>query len=193
MSDLRTLLAKLEFSEPTYLLACLSALLIIVLAFLPSGRLVFSSLRLLPAHGHTFRTRLIWLPTALLAAAAILLGVALAGPRLPDRSQRIEREGIAIMMAVDISGSMRALDLSEGDVERTRLEAVKSVFEEFVQGEGELEGRPDDAIGIVSFAGFADTRCPLTLDHNILLQTADTLEIVTERREDGTAIGSTLR
>ena len=79
MSDLRTLLANLEFSEPTYLLACLSALLIIVLAFLPSGRLVFSSLRLLPAHGHTFRTRLIWLPTALLAAAAILLGVALAG------------------------------------------------------------------------------------------------------------------
>lgn len=192
MIVLSTLLAPLEFREPTYLLACLSALVIIVLAFMPSGRLVFSSLRLLPAHGHTFRTRLMWLPTGLLAAAAILLGLALAGPRVPDRSQRVEREGIAIMMAVDISGSMRALDLSEGDKERTRLEAVKSVFEEFIVGQGELAGRPDDAVGIISFAGFADTRCPLTLDHSILLQIADTLEIVTERREDGTAVGDGL-
>lgn len=192
MSFLTTLLAPLELREPMYLLASLSALLIILLAFIPSGRLVFSSLGLLPAHGHTFRTRLMWLPTALLAAAAILLGFALAGPRLPDRSQRVEREGIAIMMAIDISGSMRALDLSEGDDERTRLEAVKSVFEEFIVGAGDLVGRSDDAVGIVSFAGFADTRCPLTLDHDILMQIARGLQIVTERREDGTALGDGL-
>lgn len=193
MNFLTSLMAPLEFREPTYLLASFSAIVIVLVAFMPSGRLVFSSLKLLPAHGHTVRTRLMWLPTALLAAAAILLGIALAGPRLPDRSQRVEREGIAIMMAVDISGSMRALDLSDGDDDRTRLEAVKSVFEEFVIGEGDvLDGRPDDAIGIVSFAGFADTRCPLTLDHDILLQIARSLEIVTERREDGTALGDGL-
>ncbi len=193
MSFLTGLLSPLEFREPTYILASFSAIVIVLVAFMPSGRLVFSSLKLLPAHGHTFRTRLMWLPTALLAASAILLGIALAGPRLPDRSQRVEREGIAIMMAVDISGSMRALDLSDGDDDRTRLEAVKSVFEEFVVGEGdELGGRLDDAIGIVSFAGFADTRCPLTLDHGILLQVARGLKIVTERREDGTALGDGL-
>jgi Ca-activated chloride channel family protein len=189
MTYIASLFAPLEFREPMYLLASLSAVLIIVLAYVPSGRLVFSSLRLLPQQSKTFRTRLIWLPTALLAAAAIMLGLSLAGPRLPDRSQRVEREGIAIMMAVDISGSMRALDLSDGDDEGTRLEAVKSVFEEFIVGKGDLAGRPDDAVGIVSFAGFADTRCPLTLDHDILLQIARTLEIVSERREDGTAIG----
>ncbi len=192
MTYISSLFAPLEFREPTYLLASLSAILIIILAFAPSGRLVFSSLRLLPAHSSTFRTRLMWLPTALLAAAAIMMGLALAGPRLPDRSQRVEREGIAIMMAVDISGSMRALDLSDGDDEGTRLEAVKGVFEEFIIGAGDLGGRPDDAVGIVSFAGFADTRCPLTLDHGILLQIARDLEIVTERREDGTAIGDGL-
>lgn len=193
MSALLLLFKQLEFREPWYLLSCLAALLVIIVAFLPSGRLVFSSLRLLPSHSHTFRTRLVWLPTALLAAAAVLLGVALAGPRLPDRSQRIEREGIAIMMAVDISSSMSALDLSKGDKERTRLGAVKDVFKEFVAGDGgTLAGRLDDAIGIVSFAGFADTRCPLTLDHNILAEIADQLKIVTVRREDGTAVGDGL-
>lgn len=186
------LIAPLEFREPTYLLACLTAILIALSALSPSGRVLFSSLKILPSHSHTIRTRLVWLPTALLALAAVALGVALAGPRLPDRSQRIEREGIAIMMAVDISGSMQALDLSEGDVERTRLDAVKSVFQEFVRGTKVLAGRPDDQIGIISFAGFADTRCPLTLDHEILMQVAEDLQIVTERREDGTAVGDGL-
>ncbi len=190
--SLASLVAPLEFREPWYLLACASALLVVLSAWAPSGRVLFSSLKLLPAHAHTFRTRLIWLPTALLALAAIFLGIALAGPRLPDRSQRIEREGIAIMMAVDISGSMQALDLSEGDEERTRLDAVKSVFKEFVGGTDNLAGRQDDQIGIISFAGFADTRCPLTLDHSILLQVARSLEIVTARREDGTAVGDGL-
>lgn len=186
------LFGPLEFREPDYLYLCLLALLVIALAFAPSGRVIFSSLRLLPKHGHSFRTRLLWLPPALLAASTILLSIALAGPRMPDRSQRIEREGIAIMMAVDISSSMKALDLSEGGNERTRLDAVKSVFMEFVLGKGDQKGRPDDAIGIVSFAGFADTRCPLTLDHNILAQIAEDVQIVDERREDGTAVGDGL-
>ena len=69
------------------------------------------------------------------------------------------------MMVVDISGSMQALDLSTDDRERTRLEAVQDVFEEFVLGGSGLEGRPDDAIGLIHFARYADTACPLTLDH----------------------------
>jgi Ca-activated chloride channel family protein len=96
------------------------------------------------------------------------------------------------MMAVDISSSMSALDLSRGKKETTRLQAVQSVFKDFVEGDGELSGRPDDAIGLVSFAGFADTRCPLTFDHGILLKIASSLQIVDERREDGTAMGDGL-
>ncbi|MCP4445016.1 MAG: VWA domain-containing protein [Myxococcales bacterium] len=189
---LASLIAPLEFREPWYLLACASALLIVLSSLSPPGRVLFSSLEILPSHSHTLRTRMIWLPTALLALSAILLGIALAGPRLPDRSQRIEREGIAIMMAVDISGSMQALDLSEGGREVTRLDAVKSVFAEFVRGTDKLAGRPDDQIGVISFASFADTKCPLTLDHDILMQVAERLEIVTSRSEGGTAIGDGL-
>ena len=56
-------------------------------------------------------------------------------------------------MVVDTSGSMVALDLSTETQERTRLDAVKDVFVKFVQGGDGLAGRPDDSIGIVSFAG----------------------------------------
>jgi Ca-activated chloride channel family protein len=98
-----------------------------------------------------------------------------------------------MVLAVDVSGSMRALDLGRGGAEQTRLDAVKQVFERFVLGDGEaLRGRRDDAIGLVSFAGFADTRSPVTLDHGNLVVAARQLELVTERSEDGTAIGDGL-
>lgn len=182
---------QVEFREPLYLLATLAALLVPLLALAPSGRMLYSSIRILPRTS-SWRMRILWVPTLLLSVAVILMGIALAGPRLPDRSQRVQREGIAIMMAVDISSSMMALDLSEGPEKRTRLQAVQKVFKEFVEGSDDLGGRPDDAIGLVSFAGFADTRCPLTFDHGILVDIADSLEIVDERREDGTAIGDGL-
>lgn len=191
-AELRRVLAIVELREPWFLLAAASALIVVALARLPRGRLRFSSLSLLPAGGASWRTRLAWVPTALLALAALCLSVAIAGPRVPERSETVRRSGIAIMMVVDVSGSMRALDLSEGDDEQTRLDAVKEVFADFVRGAGELGGRPNDAIGIVSFAGFADTRVPLTLDHDILMEVARSLEIVTSRAEDGTAIGDGL-
>ena len=190
--ELRRLLVQLELREPWFLLAALSAVAVLLLARLPRGRLRFSSLSLVPAHRGSWRTRLAWVPTAGLVLAALCLSIALAGPRLPDRSERERREGIAIMMIVDLSGSMRALDLSEGDEERTRLDAVKSEFTNFVRGDGELAGRRDDAIGIVSFAGFADTRVPLTLDHDIVMEVAAELDFAESADEDGTAIGDGL-
>jgi Ca-activated chloride channel family protein len=128
----------------------------------------------------------------MLAVALVSLTVALAGPRIGERYSRVHREGIAIMMIVDISGSMRVLDLSTEDGERTRLAAVQDVFESFVLGGSGLPGRPDDAIGLVSFAGYADTAVPLTLDHENLTAIARDLEIVADRSEDGTAIGDAL-
>ena len=94
-------------------------------------------------------------------------------------------------MAVDVSGSMRALDLSEKNHELTRLDAVKRVFEQFVLGSKDLDGRPDDAIGLVAFARYADTRSPLTLDHGNLVTAARQLDFARED-EDGTAIGAGL-
>lgn len=156
-----------------------------------SGRVVFSSLRALPVGGQTWRTELAWVPDVLMALAVVAFVVALAGPRRGDRESRVRREGIAIMMAVDISGSMRALDLSEKNRELTRLEAVREVFERFVLGGKKLAGRVDDAIGLVAFARYAETRSPLTLDHGNLVGAARQLDFAPQG-EDGTAIGAGL-
>jgi Ca-activated chloride channel family protein len=157
------------------------------------GRILFSSLRVLPARSSTWRTQLAWVPDVLFALSIVVLAIAMAGPRRGERDARIRREGIAIVMAVDTSSSMAALDLSDRGTEKTRLDAVKDVFEQFVLGKGPLRGRPDDAIGLVSFARYADTRSPLTLDHGNLV-TADRVLALTPPRtaDDGTAIGDGL-
>lgn len=183
-----------HFHEPWFLLAALVAFPIFWLSFRPAGHVTFSSFKLLPERSSSWRTLFSWVPDALIALGAIGLAVALAGPRTPTQDKKVKRRGISIMMVIDTSGSMEALDLSLDDRERTRLDAVKDVFVQFVrgQGDGDLRGRPDDSIGIVSFAGYADTRCPLTLNHGSLVTISKDLEIVSERAEDGTAIGDGL-
>jgi Ca-activated chloride channel family protein len=174
-----------ELTHPFYLFAAFAAIPALLLARHAAGRVVFSSLAALPARGASWRTALAWLPDALIAGAVLAFAVALAGPRKGDIDARVHSEGIAIVMAVDTSGSMAALDLSEHEHEQTRLDAVKGVFRSFVSG------RPDDAIGLVSFAKFADTRAPLTLDHGNLTAALEALEI-SQGNEDGTAIGDGL-
>jgi Ca-activated chloride channel family protein len=186
------LLQDVELTQPWFLLAALVAIPALLLARRAAGRVVFSSLAALPARGASWRTRLDWLPDILVAVAVIALAVALAGPRAGQKDARVRREGIAIAMVVDLSSSMQALDLSSGGVEQTRLDAVKKVFERFVLGGDGLAGRSDDAIGLVSFARYADTRSPLTLDHGNLVTAARSLALVSERSEDGTAIGDGL-
>jgi Ca-activated chloride channel family protein len=180
--------------EPTHPWLVLVALLAIpayLLSRASAGRVVFSSLRVLPLGGHTWRTRLAWLPDAMIAAAVVALAIGLTGPRAGDQTARVRRDGIAIMMAVDVSGSMRALDLSENSRELTRLDAVKQTFERFVLGGDKLAGRPDDAIGLVAFATYAETRSPLTLDHGNLAAAAR--QVTFARDDEGsTAIGAGL-
>lgn len=183
---------QIEFRHPWLLAVGALAVVVYLLSRRAGGTVVFSSLRLLPRTSSSWRTRFAWAPDLLLAIAALALVVAMAGPRIPDRQSRVTREGIAIAMVVDISGSMQALDLSTEQEELTRLDAAMQVFTEFVRGGDGLRGRPDDAIGIVSFARYADTRCPPTLDHGILFDVASDLEIVTDRSEDGTALGDGL-
>jgi Ca-activated chloride channel homolog len=113
----------------------------------------------------------------LVLAAMLLLVVGLAQPRRSHSSETITGEGVDIMIALDISGSMQALDFAPRD----RLEAAKDVIREFIAG------RPHDRIGLVLFAARAFTQCPLTLDRRILLGFLD--EVQTGMIEDGTAIG----
>ncbi|MFO7653806.1 MAG: VWA domain-containing protein [Candidatus Krumholzibacteriia bacterium] len=117
-----------------------------------------------------------WLP-AVTGLALLLLVVALSGPRLPQHQETVEGEGIDIVVALDISGSMRALDFDPLD----RLAAAKEVIRDFV------EGRPRDRMGLVLFAARAFTQCPLTLDHRVLLGFLDEVEV--GLIDDGTAIG----
>lgn len=107
----------------------------------------------------------------------VLVAVALARPQQGLEEFRLQTEGVAIQMCIDRSGSMQAVDFRLGGREVDRLTAVKQVFHDFVAGKGQLSGRPNDQIGLIEFGGYADSKCPLTLDHGALLQVLDTVKI----------------
>jgi Ca-activated chloride channel family protein len=156
----------------------------------------FSSVAPVRRLGGTVRTRLRHSVPVMRSLAILLLAICLARPQAHDEQTRIFSEGIAIQLLVDRSGSMQAMDFTVNGEPVDRLTAVKGVVQDFVRGDDRLEGRGDDLIGMIVFAGFADSRCPLTLDHAYLLDTLDETEIVdaqTEGRdEDGTAIGEAM-
>lgn len=113
---------------------------------------------------------------ALRTLALASLIVAFARPQSGFSGETILTEGIDIVLALDLSSSMLAEDLTP-----TRVEAVKQVAASFVQG------RQNDRIGLVVFAGQAFTQAPLTLDYNVMLSLLSELEV--GMIEDGTAIG----
>ena len=124
----------------------------------------------------TFRTRLhSLLPVARLAALGSII-IALARPQLPMQAADVAAEGIDIMLSMDVSSSMLAKDF-----EPDRLDASKSVAASFI------ERRPDDRIGLVAFSGESYTRCPLTTDHVVLIESLETMQC--GMIADGTAIG----
>jgi Ca-activated chloride channel homolog len=110
--------------------------------------------------------------------------VALARPQLGRTISRVQASGIDIMLAIDVSRSMLAEDLSIGNERANRLEAVKKVTEKFI------ESRPNDRIGILCFAGQPYLVSPLTLDHDWLLKNLERVRIGLV--EGGTAIGSAI-
>lgn len=111
--------------------------------------------------------------------ALALLIIALARPQSFSKKQKIDVEGIDIILTMDISGSMLARDLSPD-----RLEAAKIVASDFIAG------RPGDRIGLVVFAGESFTQVPLTTDHGMLLNMIN--EMRCGMLDDGTAIGDGL-
>jgi len=112
---------------------------------------------------------------ALRGAGLALAVIALAGPRWPDAGSRIPTEGIAIAMVLDVSGSMAETDFTWQGERISRLDAAKRAFRLFVEGgsgpDGEqLEGRPNDLVNLVVFGTRPESVCPLTLNHEVLLQ-----------------------
>ncbi|HEY2903869.1 MAG TPA: VWA domain-containing protein [Polyangia bacterium] len=134
--------------------------------------------------GRTTRARLGQLLPYLRFPAAALLIVALARPQIAHASTKIEASGVDMMLALDVSGSMQALDLKLDDQRVARLSVVKSVVSKFIAA------RPNDRMGIIAFAGQPFLVSPLTLDHDWLEKSLSRVSIGSA--EDGTAIGSAL-
>ncbi len=118
------------------------------------------------------------------ATTLVLLVLALARPQLGSAAAKVHREGVDVVLALDISGSMLAEDFTLGSERASRLDVVKSVVKDFVTA------RPEDRIGLVLFAARPYTQCPLTLDHGWLMQNVDRARV--GMIEDGTAVGSAL-
>lgn len=128
----------------------------------------------------SWRVRLIWLPDLVRFALLVLLILGLMRPQWGMEHETVNRQGIDIMICLDVSGSMAAEDFKPN-----RLKAAQSITERFING------IRDHRLGLVVFAGLALTQCPLTMDYGVvteLLRRADLRMI----RVDGTAIGDAL-
>ena len=141
--------------------------------------LQFSNISLFKGVHKTFRQRAYPLLFILRMVAVGALVVALARPQSMLSRQEMKVEGIDIVLAMDVSGSMLAEDFKPN-----RLEAAKKVAAEFI------DGRKNDRMGLVVFAGEAFTQVPLTIDHNVLLKQLSTLK--DGMMKDGTALGDGL-
>jgi len=139
------------------------------------------SLRELPK---TWAVRLHWLPPVFGALGLVFLIIALARPQKGLQRRTVTAEAIDIMMVIDVSTSMEAIDFSEEGDRMDRLDAVREVAREFV------ERREGDRIGLIAFSGQPFVMSPLTRDHPWLLERVD--DLATRQMPDGTAIGDAL-
>lgn len=124
----------------------------------------------------TLRKFLAWCPPVLNFLIIALVIIAIARPQTSSQDEKVEKEGIDIIISMDISGSMEACDFKPN-----RLEAAKNVASEFIQA------RENDRIGIVLFAGESFTQCPLTTDRATLVNLMT--QVKNGIIDDGTAIG----
>ena len=149
-----------------------------------SGHLRFSSLHYIKRIGHGGSVKYRHVLIGLRIFVIVLLIVALARPQSGKAHSKAKTDGIDIVLALDVSGSMLAEDFELGGKRRNRLYVAKDVVEDFIKW------RENDRIGMVVFAGQAYTQCPLTPDYDILMQFLDKVKI--GMIEDGTAIGTAI-
>jgi Ca-activated chloride channel family protein len=178
----------MQFQNPILLLLML---LIPAIVFLRLKRhraaaLKFSGLEELRRAMPPERGMMRHLPLALRCAAVFFFALAMARPVRGVAHSKVFSEGIDIVLAIDVSSSMDARDMTD-DLRVNRLAAAKEVVTRFIPE------RRNDRIGVVAFARYAYTQAPLTLDHDVLIDIVDRLQIVPQGgEEDGTAIGSAI-
>lgn len=174
-----------RFANPAWLLAIVPLVLAAWLHWRRSQRatITYSNTQLLHDLPWTFSLAMSYALPWVYGLGIVLTIVALARPQYGEEEFLLRSEGIAIEMCIDRSGSMLAEDFMLHESRMNRLQAVKSVFIEFVTGGERFEGRDNDLIGLIAFGGFADARCPLTLDHRALLEVLKSVQIAREIRD----------
>jgi Ca-activated chloride channel family protein len=171
-----------RFADPIWLLALplIPALALVQKRLRRPATLRYSDLRLFRDLPRSTRLRLQWVPTALRLAALALLVIAIARPQTGRTLEIIRGQGVDIVMALDISGSMAALDFEP----QNRLGAAKQVIAEFISQ------RRYDRIGLVVFAREAFSHSPPTFDYSVLHTLLAAIDLAPELGlDDGTAIG----
>lgn len=174
---------NINFANPEFFYLLLIIPLILVWYFLRQKKqnpsVTFSVSSAFKDSKPTIKQRLRHLPVLLRMLSLGLLILALARPQTASTRESIKTEGIDIVVAMDISGSMLAEDFKPN-----RIEAAKQNAIEFI------ENRLNDRIGLVVFAGESFTQCPVTIDHDVLKNLIS--DVNTDMLRDGTAIGSGL-
>ncbi len=176
------IIENIRFEDPWFLLLLLAVpIYFIYLKRNVNAKFVSFKISSVAGFGNKVPKKIKWmrLLPILRIAAFVLLVIAIARPQTGFSNKKISAEGIDIVLALDVSPSMYAIDFKPN-----RMEAAKVAAMEFI------DSRPNDRIGLVVFAGEAFTQCPATLDHNMLkaqVETADNWYL-----KDGTAIGDGL-
>jgi Ca-activated chloride channel family protein len=147
--------------------------------------LLFSSADIARAAGAQARSAAGRLLVFLRLLAVVFAIIALAGPRLADARVETETAGLDIMLALDLSWSMMALDMGAPSERISRFAIASTVMEDFIRK------RPDDRIGLVVFSGVPYLASPLTLNHDWLIENLRRLHVGTVQ-EVGTAIGDAI-
>ena len=169
----------IQFANPMFLWLLLAVPLVAYFMFRRrrEAAIKFSDISLLRNVRRSRRVKNRKILYALRLLALVLLIIAMARPQAGKKTTEVSSEGIDIMLALDVSGSMKAEDFKP----QNRLVAAKEVIKEFVQG------RQSDRIGLVVFSRQSFTQCPLTMDYSVLLNFLEQVDF--GMIEDGTAIG----
>lgn len=187
----------MHFDSPHLLLLLLAVPVVVVISWRQARRRAavrFSSVGVMDGLPRSWRQRFMWIIPVLRAGALAALIVALARPQAGIGEVRRTAEGVAMMIVVDRSWSMTERIDFDGQ-EMMRIDVVKRLLKEFVLGNGrDLPGRRDDLLGLITFARFPETVCPLITDPEMLVKLVDSIELAPTHSETerGTAIGDAI-
>ena len=168
----------MEFVYPLWLITLIFPFILLYIFIKNRPVLGFSSKFLFPEM-ITTRSKFVNLPFYFFIISLFFVALSLSRPRLKTGEKVVHTEGIDIMLLLDMSGSMQIPDFSPN-----RFVVAKKVIEKFING------RKNDRIGLVAFAGEAYTQCPLTVDYSALSNILEQLKI--GYIKDGTAIGMSI-